>query len=114
MGIYLPNHKKNYTNTFYMKEIIAGKKPYYKTTDIIPCCIPNFPECKPENVIAELNLRDNEKIMAMFPELEDHNGPADRTFFFNVLNTIFPHKMEKMKYGSTMQRKKEKNIKDEI
>jgi len=97
-----------------MKEIIAGKKPYYKTTDIIPCCIPNFPECKPENVIAELNLRDNEKIMAMFPELADHNGPADRTFFFNVLNTIFPHKMEKMKYGSTMQRKKEKNIKDEI
>ena len=114
MGIYLPSHKKNYTNTFYMKDIIAGKKPYYKVADIIPCCIPRFTECRPENVIDELNLRDNEKVMAIFPELADHKGPADRDFFFNVIITIFPHKMEKMKYAATMQRKKGKNIKNEI
>ena len=52
-----------------MKDIIAGNKFYLKVADIIPCVVPSYPECKPCNVIDELDLRENQKFMQLFPEL---------------------------------------------
>ena len=44
-GVYLPNHKKNYTSVFYMKEIIAGTKFFLRWGELIPCFVPQFKEC---------------------------------------------------------------------
>ena len=40
--------------------------------------------------------------------------PKDRDYFFNILNTLYPHSIEKMVFAAVQKRKKEKPIKDEI
>lgn len=61
-----------------------------------------------------MDLKKYEKIIHLLPELEYSDTPNDREFFYNCVNTLFPHSMEKMKYNAVVTRQKEKNIKDEI
>ena len=88
--------------------------PYYFLKDLIPCHMPKYPECKPENVIEAMKLKENKEFMQLFPELEYKKEPADREFFYNVVNTYVPHSMEKMKFNAATNRVVEKDIKDEI
>ena len=97
-----------------MKEIISGNKEFYFLKDLIPCHMPKYPECKPENVIKAMKLKENKTFMEFFPELEYKNEPTDREFFYNIVNTYVPHSMEKMKFNAATNRVLEKDIKDEI
>jgi len=36
------------------------------------------------------------------PEIEWKGSPADRDFFYNIVNTLYPHKVEKMVLKSVM------------
>ena len=61
----------------------------------------HFPELKPENVISEVNLEKNDKqawkkMLNYCPELQYRNRPKDREFFFNILNTVKLHIVDKM------------------
>ena len=76
--------------------------------------VPIYAECKPENVIEKLKLKESSKFMEFFPEIEYKQTPTDRAFFYNVVNTLIPHSMEKMKYYSSIKRVEDKEIKDEI
>ena len=91
-GIYLPNHNKRKTSLHYMKKIINLQKPFLLTKDVIFVDVPHYEELKPENVIETCKLKSDNKIwpqiLSYCPELKEKKYPKDRTFFFNVLNTI--------------------------
>ena len=76
--------------------------------------MPNFDECCPKTLIAVKNLKSTSDIIHYCPEITTRGYPKDREYFFNVLNTLHPHSIEKMVFDAVQKRKKEKDIKDEI
>ena len=61
----------------------------------------HYPELNPENVIRELNLEKTDKdawnkILNYCPELKYKTRPKDSDFFFNILNTVKKHCVDKM------------------
>ena len=60
----------------------------------MPVSIPHFSECKPKAIYDRMNLQKNKKIGLMIPETKKRGKPFDRDFFFNIVNTIYPHSME--------------------
>ena len=61
-GIYLPKHKKGYTNLHYMKTLLNGEREFIKTAKVKFVDVPLYDELKTENVIKKLNIKnlDNE------------------------------------------------------
>ena len=53
-------------------------------------------------------------ILAYCPELKERNRPKDRTFFFNVLNTIKPNFVDNVVLKAIENREKKANIPNEI
>ncbi len=64
--------------------------------------VPQFEECTPEILIDKFNLKNNTTLLNYFPEIEYKHKPKDRDFFFNILNTLYPHTIEKMVYESVI------------
>ena len=99
-GIYLPNHNKKKTSLHFMKKIIKGEKKYLLTKDVIFVDVPHYDELKPENVIEKCHLEKDQiwpRLSEFCPELRDRkNRPKDRTFFYNVLNTLKPKFIDTM------------------
>ena len=54
------------------------------------------------------------EILAYCPELKERNRPKDRTFFFNVLNTIKPNFVDNVVLKAIENREKKTNIPNEI
>ena len=83
-----------------MKKIIKGEKKFLLTKDAIFVDVPHYDELKPENVIEKYNLEKDQtwpKLIEFCPELRDRkNRPKDRTFFYNVLNTLKPKFIDTM------------------
>ena len=97
-----------------MKEILSGERSYYKIQNIKWVTVPNFDECCPKKIIESKNLKQQKEILQYCPEVYDRGYPKDREYFFNILNSIFPHSIEKMVFDAVQRRRKEKDIKDEI
>ena len=55
--------------------------------------VPLYDELKPSNIIKTMELKEKEKdlwkeLLNYCPELATREQPRDRTFFFNILNTL--------------------------
>ena len=74
-----------------MKEIINGERKFLKIDQINYVTVPMYDECKPQEVIEKLNLKSNDDFLSYCPEVMWKNEPKDREFFFNVVNTLYPH-----------------------
>ena len=53
-------------------------------------------------MIEDLKLKNDNKFLEFCPEVIWKNKPKDREYFFNIVNTLFPHKIEKMVYESVI------------
>ena len=67
------------------------------------------------NVINTLGLEKHEKTLydelsRYCPELKNNKPPKDRTFFFNVLNTLKHKCMDSIVYNAIVAREKKSNI----
>ena len=44
LGVYLPNHRKNYTSCYYMKKILTGDVSVYELKDVNWVTVPLYDE----------------------------------------------------------------------
>ena len=76
-----------------MKGVLSKEIPHFKTIEIKSVEVPLWDEFSFENVIKELDLKDNKTLCKIIPEIkEDRKVVRDREFFFNVLNTFLKEK----------------------
>ena len=101
-----------------MKKIIKLEKPFLLTKDVIFVDVPHYDELKPENVIETCYLKKDKeiwnKLLNFCSELRERKYPKDRTFFYNVLNTIKPQFIDKIVLNAIDNREKKSDIPNEI
>ena len=83
-----------------MKDIISGKRTHLKIKDVNFIQVPKFAEISCENISNLLQIKDSQKLLNFCPEMENSKYPYDREFFYNIVNTQFPRKLEKMIYNA--------------
>ena len=84
---YVPP-KSQFTKDF-IKELLAGKKSLFKMAEINMIAVPQYQElavCKIWN-----QVKDDEELMRYFASFYPDGKYADRTYFYNVLNTVHPN-----------------------
>ena len=86
-----------------MKLILNGSKRHLKYADIKWVTVPLYDELAPINIIEKWGLKNNEDMINYCPEIT-YKEPVDRDFFYNVLNTILPHEVEKLVHNSMLKR----------
>ena len=77
-----------------MKDIIEGKRRFFRISEIQYVSVPFYDELKPENVIKKMNIKASAKLLEYLPELSERDAPKDQEFFFNIVNTIWPNSVE--------------------
>ena len=92
-----------------MKALIDGEKETMLTKDVLFVNVPRFDELKPENVIKHMDLEMKDpkiwKLLLNYcPEIKYNRKPKDRTFFYNILNTILPKCIDKFVYNALKKR----------
>ena len=92
-----------------MKKILGGDLSFKKVADINFVTVPLYDELKPANVIEEMKLKTDKAkeelwkdIKKYCPELEYRSNPKDRSFFFNILNTLDKDCMDKAVYNARL------------
>ena len=58
-----------------------------------------FDELAPINIINKWNLKNNSELLNFCPEIEVKE-PTDREYFYNIINSVFPHEVEKLVHES--------------
>ena len=92
-----------------MKNIISGRKDILLTKDILFVNVPKYDELKPETVLNHFALECKQKllwdkILNYCPELKYTRKPKDRTFFYNILNTLYPKCINRLVYNAMKNR----------
>ena len=81
--------------------------------------VPFYDELEPKNVIEKMNLEKDygliwNSLKNFMPELETKKVPKDRKFFFDMLNTLKPHVVDRMVHNAKEELIIKSKIDDEI
>ena len=102
MQYYLPPYPN--FNKDYLKKVLNGQKGTFRLDQIKPIKVP---------LLAELNVKDlwlkykeMPEVNRYLPDRVPKGRQLDRTFFFNILNTVAPEVVSKIIEHSLTQRNK--------
>ena len=75
-------------NRTYLKEILAGSKKLLSLDEVKWVIVPKYDELAVKSVMGQ--LKEDVKFQLYFPSKLPKGRIPDRTYFYNVLNTIYP------------------------
>ena len=75
-------------NKDFLKQIFADEKKLLKLSELRVVNVPKYDELSVKNVFQ--NLKEDKEFMQYFPDVFPKGREPDRTYVFNVLNTIRP------------------------
>ena len=78
----------SHVNKDFLKQLFAGEKKALKITQITHIIVPKLDELKCEAIIAMIGKDDAARLY--LPDEYFKKKKADRTFLFNILNTVHP------------------------
>ena len=86
----------------YLKAVFVEEKAFLKKVDVSPISVPKYDELSVKNLWEQLKSDPafNKYFANEYPK---DKGP-DRTYFFNVLNTVHPFYLKAIKDHATEQR----------
>jgi len=84
-GFYLPDYKD--FDLGFLKQIISGEKKLVKRSDLMSVVVPAFKEFTVDKLYEM--MKDDEKALSYLPTFDETKRQRpNRTFVFNVVNTI--------------------------
>ena len=78
-------------NHDFMRDVLAERKFLIKLADVRYVNVPHFDELSVKNIFPI--FKDDVQVMKYFPSSLPTGKLPDRTFFFNILNTVHPEYM---------------------
>ena len=87
--LYLPPNDQ--LNKHFLKLVLSGEKDLLKMTELRPINAPHYDEISVKNILPR--VAKDEAIMRYLPTNLPNGRVIDRTYFFNVLNTVQPKYM---------------------
>ena len=84
MQLYLPPDPM--INKDFLKQILCEEKKLLTLKEVQNICVPKYDELSVTNLYPDLSQRQD--FMKYFPDSMPKGRQPDRTYFFNVLNTI--------------------------
>ena len=78
----------------FLKLVLAGKKHLMKMSEVKFIHVPKYDELAVKYLLP--HLMKDATFMQFFPDKFPKGHPPDRTYFFNVLNTLNPEYMERV------------------
>ena len=82
--LYLPPNDQ--LNKHFLKLVLSGEKDLLKMTELRPINAPHYDEISVKNILPR--VAKDEAIMRYLPTNLPNGRVIDRTYFFNVLNTV--------------------------
>jgi len=86
----------------WFKDVFAERKLLLKIADVKHIAVPHYPELSVKDIFE--HYKDDELLRKYLPDKFAKGRQIDRTFFFNVFNTLFPGQMTKMIDNARQQR----------
>ena len=79
-------------NKDFLKSCFQEEKRLLKACDVCPVNVPKYRELKVSDVW-EL-VKNDKEFLAYFPDKLPKGKQVDRTYFFNIFNTLYPDRLE--------------------
>jgi hypothetical protein len=73
---------------------LKNEKKVLKESDVKQIIVPKYDELSVKNL--QLQVFDDPLVKDYFPDMNDNKRTIDRTFFYNVLNTVYPEYLSKL------------------
>ena len=89
-------------NKDFFKQLFAGDKKALKVTAVTHIIVPKLDEMKMSVILAMIDGKDDAR--EYFPDEYWKKKTPDRTFFFNVLNTVHPGYLQQLISHANIQR----------
>ena len=81
-------------NKDYIKKLFIGEKKAFKISDVKWIIVPRIDELSLKKMIAK--CQDHDELWMYFGDEYKVTRLPDRTYFFNVLNTLYPGNLESL------------------
>ena len=72
----------------FLRDVFRELKALFKVTEIKHIVVPHYEEISVKAVFE--TYKNDEALMKYLPEIRAKGKQLDRTFFFNILNTVYP------------------------
>ena len=88
----------------FLRDVFKEEKFLFRVHEIKPIVVPHYEEISVKAVFE--TYKNDEALLRYLPEIKAKGKQLDRTFFYNVLNTIYPEVMPAIVASSREQREK--------
>ena len=78
----------NQVNKDFLRDVFADRKKLFKKSQVTYISVPNFDELSVKNLWA--GLKDDDAFKIYFNDIYPKERFPERSYFFNILNTIYP------------------------
>ena len=89
-------------NKDFLKQVLASEKSLLKMSELRSINVPKFDELSVKNIYPK--IKDDLKVHKYFPDRYPEGRVPDRTYTFNVYNTIYPEYVQDMIKHAQKQR----------
>ena len=86
----------------FLRDVFRELKALFKVTEIKHIVVPHYEEISVTAVFE--TYKNDEALMKYLPEIRAKGKQLDRTFFFNILNTVYPEVLPAIIASSREQR----------
>ena len=75
-------------NKDFLRQILVEEKRLLENAKLVPVVVPKYAELNVKDIYE--SFKDDKLVMSFFPDKLPEGRLPDRTYMFNILNSVYP------------------------